>query len=237
MSYPSPGIQRSKCICAVFSLLVIFAQLSYSGPNIFPGIKIGNFGQVNENYYRGGQPYAADCVALKKLGIKTVIDLQKNSPFQESAWVQNAGMQYFNIPLSSSHPATTEQTEYFLKLANDPSKWPVYVHCAGGRHRTGGMTAVYRIANDSWTADQACKEMKDYHYYAFPNHGSWKDYVFGYYRDFQTKTHNASTSPASADLKPASAAGAANQRKQEPGQDSGTSANENLLHPGSWSLR
>ena len=36
----------------------------------------------------------------------------------------------------------------------------VYVHCVGGRHRTGVMTAVYRMMKDGLTADQAFKEMK-----------------------------------------------------------------------------
>jgi len=113
-----------------------------------------------------------------------VIDLQKDGPAREASWVQDAGLKYFKIPLSSSRPATAEQTEYFLTLVNDPAHWPVYVHCAGGRHRTGAMTAIYRITHDSWTADQAYREMEKYGYYSFPNHGSLKDYVYRYFRDY-----------------------------------------------------
>jgi protein tyrosine/serine phosphatase len=90
-------------------------------------------------------------------------------------------MQYFNIPLSSTRPATAGQTEDFLKLVNDPQNWPVFVHCAGGRHRTGEMTAIYRITRDSWTADKAYQEMKQYDYYSIGGHGPLKDYVFEYY--------------------------------------------------------
>jgi protein tyrosine/serine phosphatase len=171
--------------------VIAAGQFLYSGPKTFPGINISNFGQVNIHYYRGGQPNANDCIALNKLGVKTVIDLQEDGPFQEISWVQNAGMQYYKIPLSSSHPANAEQTKYFLSLVNNAANWPVYVHCAGGRHRTGGMTAIYRMENDSWTADQAFNEMKDYHYYAFPNHGSWKKYVYSYFSDFQGRGKNS----------------------------------------------
>jgi tyrosine-protein phosphatase SIW14 len=176
---------RNKFVYPFLFLFFASVQFTYAASRHFPEIKISNFGQINEQYYRGGQPYASDCAALKKLGIKTVIDLQKDGPFQESSWVQNAGMQYFNIPLSGSHPATAEQMEYFLKLVNDPLNFPVYVHCAAGRHRTGAMTAVYRITHDSWTADRAYLEMKQYGYYSFPNHGSLKDSVYKYYENYR----------------------------------------------------
>jgi protein tyrosine/serine phosphatase len=45
---------------------------------------------------------------------------------------------------------------------NDPANAPVYVHCKGGKHRTGALTAVYRITHDNWTAEQAYEEMKQY---------------------------------------------------------------------------
>ena len=168
----------------LLSALILTTHFSFSQSDQ-SGVHISNFGKINANYYRGGQPTVLEFLALQKLGVKTVIDLQKDGMFQEPSWVQNAGMRYFRIPLSSSHPATPEQTDYFLKLVNDPANWPVYVHCAGGRHRTGEMTAIYRINQDSWTADRAYNEMKQYGYYSFPNHGSLRNYVFRYFRDFQ----------------------------------------------------
>jgi protein tyrosine/serine phosphatase len=119
---------------------------------------------------------------LHRLGIKTVIDLREDGDLMEPARVSNAGMQYFNIALSSRRPATDGQTEHFLKLVNDPQNWPVFVHCAGGRHRTGEMTAVYRVTHDFWTGDQAYQEMKQYDYYSIGGHGALRDYVFEYYK-------------------------------------------------------
>jgi protein tyrosine/serine phosphatase len=146
-------------------------------------ISIENFGKVNENYYRGSQPSAEGFVQLKRLGVKTVIDLRKDSVPAEPGWVRAAGMQYFNIPLKASRPATQEQTDFFLKLVNDPNNWPVFVHCKGGRHRTGALTAIYRITHDGWTADRAFREMEDYDF----NHGLFggpaaqKNYVYAFY--------------------------------------------------------
>jgi tyrosine-protein phosphatase SIW14 len=121
-----------------------------------------NFGRINDNYYRGSQPTGDEYLRLKELGIKTVINLRIDSDPGEPERVLGLGMQYFNIPLQASKAATEEQTSYFLTLVNNPVNWPVYVHCKGGRHRTGALTAVYRISHDKWTADQAWQEMKEY---------------------------------------------------------------------------
>lgn len=147
------------------------------------GAPAENFGKVNDNYYRGGQPDAEGFARLKQLGIKTVIDLRKDSVAAAPEQARAQGMQYFNIPMKASRPATPEQTAYFLKLVNDPANWPVYVHCKGGRHRTGALTAVYRITHDGWTADQAWDEMKKYDFNDsfFGGPPAQKNFVYAFY--------------------------------------------------------
>ncbi len=172
--------------CLALLLALTLTTAVRTGPQFSsPGVNIENFGQVSECYYRGSQPGSASFAELKQLGIRTVIDLQEDGKREEPAWVRKLGMQYFNIPLSGRRPATATQTEYFLKLVNDPQNWPVYVHCKGGRHRTGEMTAIYRISHDGWTADQAYKEMKQYGFYSLGGHGSLKHYVYQYYREYR----------------------------------------------------
>ena len=172
--------------------VAVRAESQSSSP---PRVNIDNFGQTNENYYRGSQPDADGFAELARLGIKTVIDLQEDGKDEEPTLVRKAGMQYFNIPLSTRRPATGAQTEYFLKLVNDAQNWPVYVHCAGGRHRTGEMTGIYRITHHAWTADQAYHEMKQYGYYSLGGHGSLKDYVYQYYSNYQKAQARLPTSP------------------------------------------
>lgn len=151
-------------------------------------IGIENFGKVNESYYRGSQPTAEEFTDLKRLGVKTVIDLRKDSIEEAQEWARAAGLEYINIPLTTKRAATQEQTAYFLKLVNDPARWPVFVHCKGGRHRTGEMTAIYRITNDGWTATEAYAEMKKYDFedsWFYPR--SLKKYVFSYYEQFASR--------------------------------------------------
>jgi protein tyrosine/serine phosphatase len=148
-------------------------------------VRIENFGKVGEHYYRGSQPDARQFAELKKLGVKTIIDLRSDRLDRSSQLARGAGMQYLNIPLTTKRPATEEQTAYFLSIVNDPANWPVYVHCKGGRHRTGEMTALYRITHEGWTAEQAYEEMKKYDFedgFFYPR--SLKKYVFSYYGRF-----------------------------------------------------
>ena len=159
-------------------------------------ISIKNFGKINDNYYRGSQPNATQFEELKRLGVKTVIDLRRDRMKEASTWAQAAGLQYVNISLTPSNPATEDQTAEFLKLVNDPANHPVYVHCKGGRHRTGEMTAIFRITNDGWTFDQAYTEMKKYDFedsIFYPR--SLKKYVFSYYQRFTSHSDSKSVAP------------------------------------------
>ena len=147
------------------------------------GLTLKNFGKVNDNYYRGEQPTLEEFAQLKRFGVKTVIDLRKDMLPQAPEQARTAGLQYFNIPLKASRMATEEQTSYFLSLVNNPDNWPVYVHCKGGRHRTGAMTAAYRITHDGWTADQAYQEMEQYDFNnsIFGGPGAQKKFIYTFY--------------------------------------------------------
>lgn len=172
------------------SLITMAAALALAGATALgaregkvSGITVENFGKVNDNYYRGSQPDAEGLAQLKRLGIKTVVDLRKDSRAEEPNEVRALGMQYFNIPMQASKAATPEQTDYFFKLVNDSANWPVYVHCKGGKHRTGALTAAYRIVHDGWTADQAFEEMKKYDFNSglFGGPADQKRFVYAFY--------------------------------------------------------
>src|SRR5215831_7000762 len=128
----------------------------------FSNIKIRNFGKMDDRLYRGAQPNESDYKDLKALGVKTVIDLREDPVSYEKRAVEAVGMRYVNIPMSDSSYPKPESIDAFLKLVNDPATGTMYVHCAGGRHRTGVMGAVYRFNVNHWSYDQAYTEMKDY---------------------------------------------------------------------------
>ena len=148
---------------------------------------IKNFGKVNDNYFRGSQPGPRQLAALKAMGVKTIIDLRRDYVPEERQSASGLGLKYFNIPLKPNQPATKEQTQYFLSLVNDSANAPVYVHCRGGKHRTGAMTAVYRITHDGWTAEQAFEEMLKYDFDDGPFGGpsSQKKFVFQFFEQYK----------------------------------------------------
>lgn len=157
-------------------------------------ISIKNFGQMDERFYRGAQPKEeADYKALAELGIKTVIDLTADPKEYEKSFVESLGMKYVNIPMVGKKYPTPEATEAFLKTVNDPDTGKFFVHCAGGRHRTGAMGAVYRYEFYKWDFDQVYKEMKQYDFYTSWGHGAFKDFVKDYYAKKQSSNGQAVT--------------------------------------------
>ena len=143
-------------------------------------ITIGNFGEVSPTYFRGEQPEGSEYASLAAFGIKTVIDLQADGQSSEKGQVEKTGMKFHRIPMTTHVAPTKAQIAEFLKLVNDPENQPVYVHCAGGKHRTGVMTAIYRMEHDGWTSDKAFKEMKSYKFGADFLHSEFKRVVFSY---------------------------------------------------------
>jgi tyrosine-protein phosphatase SIW14 len=171
----------STKLAAALAVLALLAPVSsFAGNSKTAAIRIDNFGVINDNYYRGAQPKGDDYRDLAALGVKTVIDLTKDGREDEQGFVEQAGMKFFRIPLTTSERPSDEAIAEFLKLVDDPANQPVYVHCQGGRHRTGTMTAVYRMTQDHWTAAQAYDEMKQYRFEGFPGHPELKDFVMHY---------------------------------------------------------
>jgi protein tyrosine phosphatase (PTP) superfamily phosphohydrolase (DUF442 family) len=154
----------------------------------FSNIKIKNFGQMDERFYRGSQPKKEeDYKALAALGIKTVIDLQEKPKDYEKPMVEALGMRYVNIPMPTKEYPKQEWVDAFMKVVDDPATGKFYVHCAGGRHRTGSMGAVYRYTKYGWTYEQVYAEMKKFDFYTSWGHGDYKKFVEDYWQQMQAK--------------------------------------------------
>ena len=127
----------SPALIAILTFVFALSALSFAKDNEsrFPNIKIRNFGQMDERFYRGARPKDEDYQALAALGINTIIDLTDNSMEYEKPAVEALGMRYVNIPMVDKGYPKIEQVNEFMKLVNDPSTGKFFVHCAGGRHR------------------------------------------------------------------------------------------------------
>jgi protein tyrosine/serine phosphatase len=187
----NPGLISFATVALTLALSAVsFGQGSTA--NSSP-IKIKNFGQMDDRFYRGAQPKEKDYASLAALGIRTVVDLRDDATSYERAAVEAAGMRYVNIPMDDKSYPKDEQIQAFLKLIDDPGTGKFFVHCAGGRHRTGVMGAVYRFNHDHWNFDQAYAEMKKYDFYTTWGHGPLKKYVEDYWTQLQSPRPETTT--------------------------------------------
>ena len=188
---------------AIVACCLILTAFAYANPKQEPAqgnapVAVENFGQVNDHIYRGGQPTGDNYRQLAAIGIKTVVDLRGDSERDSSALAEGAGMRYINLPMAPKQYPQPDAAQRFLEIVNDQSNWPVYVHCAGGRHRTGAMIAAYRITIDGWDIDRTYQEMKDYGFYTKLGHGCYRDYVNDYYRNWQARRQTFMAADATA---------------------------------------
>jgi tyrosine-protein phosphatase SIW14 len=178
----------TAALATVLSLSPATAQYALAQPPpaalLIRAIHIDNFGSISPTYYRGAQPKGRDYTDLAALGVKTLINLTSDdaSP-DEKAMAEKAGLAYVQIPMTTHVVPTIAQLTEFMKIVNDPAKQPVYVHCVGGKHRTGVMTAAYRMSHDGWTAERAFNEMKQYKFGADFLHAEFKQFVYSFRPD------------------------------------------------------
>jgi tyrosine-protein phosphatase SIW14 len=133
--------------------------------------------------YRSAQPTEFGLQYLtRQRGVKTVlslqlfdpqlshglIDLGRRSGARESDYVTTAtGAHLVQWPmgLESCWPWMTPwQFEEFFRLFDNSENLPVAVHCMGGRHRTGTISALFRLEYDRWPVERALTEMYSFNF-------------------------------------------------------------------------
>ena len=182
----------SPALIATLALIFsVSALASAKSKNVkFPNVKIKNFGRMDDRFFRGARPDVDDYTALAELGVQTIIDLTDNSRQYEEPAVKAAGLRYINIPMEDKSYPSMDQINQFLKVVDDPATGKFFVHCAGGRHRTGVVGAVYRFNHDKWSLDQALAEMDQYEFGSGYGHGKQRDFVMDYWKQLQSHHTN-----------------------------------------------
>ena len=143
--------------------------------------ELPNFSQVSSNLYRGAQPKEGGLNRLKKMGVKSIINLRDSDDHSktEERKAKALGFTYFNIPLPNFDRPDDQTVARILGLITTAENQPVFVHCKRGSDRTGTIIALYRIDHDGWTSEQAKSEAKQH------GIGFWqykmKDYIHDYY--------------------------------------------------------
>jgi tyrosine-protein phosphatase SIW14 len=134
-------------------------------------------------FYRSGQMTAPGFRdTIKKYNIKLFINLQHEDPdpflanhwlgegkIRESELCRELGVKYVLLtpdllPPDNRLDMLLPAVEDFVKLLDDESNYPVLLHCTAGLHRTGRLTAIYRMEFQGWTCGEAIREARANNY-------------------------------------------------------------------------
>lgn len=142
-------------------LLIVFTLLvpALAQQQELPPIR--NFMRENDQFCTGGQPRLEHLAKLKEEGVKAIINLRQSSEHraeEEEAKAKELGLKYFNIPVEYANPKEEQVTE-FLKLTDDKSNLPVFIHCTAAI-RVGAFWMIRRVLRDGWTIEAAEEEAK-----------------------------------------------------------------------------
>ena len=132
---------------------------------------VPNLHKVSDTLYRSAQPSAEGMKNLKTMGIETIINLRSFHSDRDK--IKGTGLAYEHIYMKAWHPEE-EDAVRFLQIVTNPKRAPVLVHCQHGADRTGAMCAIYRVAVQGWSKEEALKEMTEG---GFEFHGIWQDLV------------------------------------------------------------
>jgi uncharacterized protein (TIGR01244 family) len=118
-----------------------------------------NFGRVDDGLFRCGRLTREGVADAKRLGVRTVVNLR--SEHDDRALLAGSGIDYVHLPMRA-WSVDAHDVDAFLRVATDPARRPVLVHCAHGCDRTGACVAAYRVAYQGWTREAASAEMKSF---------------------------------------------------------------------------
>lgn len=136
----------------------------------------------NGKIFRGGRPTEAGINQLKKLGNKTIINLQGRDKEDAlygvfAGWLQpgesteaiieerlkakSLKMDFISAPISSFEGFSKKDDHLIdgiLAIMNDPRNQPIFIHCEHGKDRTGLVIALYRVKYENWEIEDAYQE-------------------------------------------------------------------------------
>jgi tyrosine-protein phosphatase SIW14 len=132
-----------------------------------------------DRVYRSGQMTAEGfAAAVDRYHFRTIINVQDDFPdpdihlsfwdnrtVKESELCKRLGVRYVALApdlvsrqrVPEARPAVIDQ---FLSIMDDEANYPVLIHCHAGLHRTGVLSAIYRMEYQGWTTDAAFRELK-----------------------------------------------------------------------------
>lgn len=175
---PKPRLPKTArlTLTAVFvCALALAAYLAFWRANL------KRFAIVREGVLiRSGQPTEFGLKYLvRKKGVKTILSLRQEDDIihigaldggepsgrRESEVVRDLKATYLHWPMGGEAYwpwLPPKQFEEFFELFDNEENLPVAVHCVAGRHRTGTLSALYRLEYDRWPIERVLAEIHSF---------------------------------------------------------------------------
>ena len=155
--------------------------------------------------YRSGQMTAEGFrETIQLYHIKTVVNLQHEEPdpmlannwlgkgyIRESELCAQLNVSYRLITPDLLPPGNTVMMEppavkEWLAILDKAENYPILLHCKAGLHRTGRLTAIYRMEYHGWSPGEALRELRDNGYgYAMASESD--DYVIQFIQNYKPR--------------------------------------------------
>ncbi len=126
----------------------------WATPIQLPGVP--NLHKLDDNLYRSAQPTKQGMKNLKKLGVRTIINLR--AFHSDTAKVRGTGLLDEELGVKTWH-IEDEDVIRVLRIIREKENGPFLIHCQQGADRAGVMSAMYRIVEQGWSKDEAIEEM------------------------------------------------------------------------------
>jgi len=126
-----------------------------------------NYGMVEENLHRSGQPNEMNLRFIEKLGLRKVIYLSPDDPdLVYLHFLEDQGIAFEHLGVNETNrspwaPISEDTVLEALKIILDDSNYPLHVMDNLGSHRTGTVLGCLRKAQ-RWSLTSIFEEYRRY---------------------------------------------------------------------------
>ncbi|KAI2642152.1 tyrosine phosphatase family-domain-containing protein [Xylaria nigripes] len=119
-----------------------------------------NFAMVSEGLYRSGYPETRDYPFIQSLKLKTIVTLvNKELPdgFREFLQENQITHKIFDMAGTKKEAISIDLMRSIYAVVSNRENYPLLIHCNHGKHRTGCVVGVLRMANQ-WDTNRIIEE-------------------------------------------------------------------------------
>ena len=130
---------------------------------------VPNLHRITPLLYRSEQPSALGMRNLEKLGVRTVINLRAFNSDEDE--VRGTSLRTERLKILTWRVDDAHVVEV-MRILRQTENGPFLIHCKHGADRTGLMSAMYRMLEQDWSAEDALQELTEGGY---GYHSMWRN--------------------------------------------------------------